>query len=77
MKINFIVPGTEINMYKAGGFRIPQIGVLYLATILSQAGHDVRVYDENVINITEKGGKLPEELFDANAFGISILTPSA
>jgi len=81
MKINFIVPGIKLNMYKAGGFRIPQIGVLYLATILGREGHEVRIYDENIADITERskadGDRLREEVLDADAFGISLLTPSA
>ncbi len=79
MKINFIVPGPEFNFYKRGGYRIPNIGVLYLATILNKSGHEVGIYDENITEITSWPGrkKLKNEVLDADAFGISILTPSA
>ncbi len=66
-------------MYKAGGFRLPSVGVLYLASILKNAGHKVRVYDEQVTRITKKGknDELQDEVFQADAFGISIITPTA
>jgi len=34
MKINILVPGPRLNMYKFSGIRIPQIGPVYLGTIL-------------------------------------------
>jgi len=77
MRISFIVPGPQINMYKLGGIRIPNIGVIYLGTILRQAGHDVRIYDENVTRAVDWKGNLKKEVLEADAFGISILTPSA
>ncbi len=77
MKIAFIVPGPQLNMYKLGGIRIPNIGVIYLGTILRKAGHDVRIYDENVTRAVDWKGNLKREILEADAFGISILTPSA
>jgi len=77
MKISLIVPGPEINMYKLGGIRIPNIGVIYLGTILKEAGHDVKIFDENLRRAVDWKGKLRPEVLDADAFGISILTPAS
>ncbi len=77
MRISLIVPGPQINMYKLGGIRIPNIGVIYLATILKRAGHQVRIFDENVTRAVDWRGNLKKEVLNADAFGISILTPSS
>ena len=56
---------------------MPCIGVAYIGTFLSRAGHDVRVYDDFAL----RGG--PEaildivERFQPHAIGVSILTPVA
>ena len=34
MKVNILVPEPRLNMYKFSGIRIPQIGPVYLGTIL-------------------------------------------
>lgn len=77
MKISLIVPGPEISMYKLGGIRIPNIGVVYLGTILKKAGHEVRIFDESLSRAVDWKGKLRKEVLDADAFGISILTPAS
>jgi len=76
MKVNILVPGPQINMYKFSGIRIPQIGPVYLGTILKNAGFEVKIYDENLTELYDKSG-LRKEILDADAFAISILTPSA
>jgi len=76
MKINILVPGPRLNMYKFSGIRIPQIGPVYLGTILKNAGFEVKIFDENLTDFYKKG-KIRKELLDADAFAISILTPSA
>jgi len=56
---------------------MPCIGVAYVGTFLSRAGHDVRVYDDFAL----RGG--PDaildivERFQPHAIGVSILTPVA
>jgi len=77
VKISLIVPGPEINMYKLGGIRIPNVGVIYLGTMLKEAGHSVKIFDENLRRAVDWRGRLREEVLDADAFGISILTPAS
>jgi len=64
-------------MYKLGGIRIPNVGVVYLGTILRNAGHEVRIFDENLARAVDWKGNLRKEVLDADAFGISLLTPSS
>ncbi len=69
MRIVLIEPRmAEANVYS--GFRMPLLGPVYLGTILRQRGHDVAIYNENI---------LPPDYsrLEADCVGISILTATA
>lgn len=69
-----IVPHAE-NFWGDGGLKIPSIGALYIGTVLSKY-HDVKIYDGNITKFS-KNGKLNREVLEADAFGISLMTPSS
>lgn len=69
MKIILIEPrATEANVYSK--MHMPLLGPVYLGTILKNAGHSVRIYNENIY--TPDYSKL-----DVDLVGISILTNTA
>lgn len=70
--VAFIEPaGSESNVFE-NYMRLPLMGTLYLGTILHNAGHEVRIYNENI---------LPERIdpfeIKADVYCISALTVSA
>jgi radical SAM superfamily enzyme YgiQ (UPF0313 family) len=56
---------------------MPCIGVAYIGTFLSQAGHDVRIYDDFALRGGEREILRVIERFQPHAVGVSILTPVA
>ena len=69
MKIVFIEPrATEANVYSK--ISIPLLGPVYLGTILKNRGHEVEVYNEDILAPDYASLK-------ADLIGISILTPTA
>lgn len=69
MKIVLIEPrASEANVYSK--IPMPLLGPLYLGTILKNRGHEVRIYNENIL--------IPDYAsLKADLIGISILTPTA
>jgi anaerobic magnesium-protoporphyrin IX monomethyl ester cyclase len=56
---------------------MPCIGVAYIGTFLSQAGHDVRIYDDFALRGGEPAILEAIQGFQPHAVGVSILTPVA
>lgn len=56
---------------------MPCIGVAYIGTFLSQAGHDVRIYDDFALRGGETAILAAIEGFQPQAVGVSVLTPVA
>jgi anaerobic magnesium-protoporphyrin IX monomethyl ester cyclase len=56
---------------------MPCIGVAYIGTFLSQAGHDVRIYDDFALRGGETAILEAIQGFQPHAVGVSILTPVA
>lgn len=70
MRIVFIEPASsELHVYK--GMPLPRLGIIYLATILKKAGHDVTVYAEDI------KAPDPSVLARADVVGISTITATA
>lgn len=70
MKIVLCEPKSlGYNVYSL--FKIPRLGLAILGALLKKAGHDVSIYAENMANLDF------EELFKADAVGISTLTCTA
>jgi len=75
-KIVLVEPAAEFNAYQF--VRIPLIGLLYIATTLKRAGHDVTVLSEVTKPVlSRKTGKLAPELLSADVVGVSTMTPTA
>ncbi len=70
MKIVFVEPGSPgVHVYKK--MALPRLGGLYLGTLLKQAGHEVRVYVEDIQPPD------PKVLLEADLVGISTTTSTA
>jgi anaerobic magnesium-protoporphyrin IX monomethyl ester cyclase len=69
MKVVFIEPrASEANVYSK--LSIPLLGPIYLGTILKNRGHEVEIYNEDIL--------APDySRLDADLIGISILTSTA
>ncbi|MFA6356723.1 MAG: cobalamin-dependent protein, partial [Candidatus Omnitrophota bacterium] len=69
MKIVFIEPrSTEANVYSR--ISMPLLGPIYLGTILKARGHEVEIYNEDIL-------KPDYDKLEADLIGISILTSTA
>jgi radical SAM superfamily enzyme YgiQ (UPF0313 family) len=69
LKIVFIEPrACEANVYSK--ITMPLLGPVYLGTILKNRGHEVRIYNENILTPDYSD-------LDADLIGISILTSTA
>jgi anaerobic magnesium-protoporphyrin IX monomethyl ester cyclase len=71
-KVAFIEPLGNVSNVFENYMRLPLMGSLYLGTILHNAGHEVRIYNENLL-------PSPIDPFDirADIYCISALTVSA
>lgn len=69
--ILFIEPSGNTNLFD-NYMRLPLLGGLYLATILSNNGYDVRILNENILR-----RKLDPFELKADIFCITALTPTA
>jgi anaerobic magnesium-protoporphyrin IX monomethyl ester cyclase len=59
-------------------FSIAPLGVITLATLLKQQGHQVVVYDEARTHVfNEKRKKLADELLESDIIGVSVISPAA
>jgi radical SAM superfamily enzyme YgiQ (UPF0313 family) len=77
MKIALIEPKPPINVYFFLT-KLPLLGNLFLGTILKQAGHEVRVFKEDMIRVyNEKTDELHPYLKEADAVGITAITHTA
>jgi radical SAM superfamily enzyme YgiQ (UPF0313 family) len=73
MKISLIEPRSpDYHVYS--GIAIPRLGLPMLATLLKQQGHDVKVYVEDVEEIS---GQTALEIIRSDLVGISLLSSTA
>ncbi len=56
---------------------MPCVGIAYIATFLSRAGHEVRVYDDFALRGGDEAVLDLIDRFQPQAFGVSVLTPVA
>ena len=56
---------------------MPCVGIAYVATFLSRAGHDVRVYDDFALRGGDEAVMKAIARFKPQVFGASVLTPVA
>ncbi len=70
MKIVFIEPASPY-VHVFSRFKLPRLGSLLLGTILKEAGHEVRVYADDVLPAPES------ELKEADLVAISTITATA
>lgn len=71
-KIILVEPaGAQANVFSKF-MKLPLMGPLYLGTILNQAGHDVKIYNENILSRSVK-----DEELQGDILCLTILTPSA
>lgn len=77
MKITLIEPKPPFNAYYI--FRkFPLLGNLYLGTLLKNAGHEVRVFKENMLSVyNEKTDELHPFIKESDAIGITTITHTA
>lgn len=76
MKISFIEPQPPYNAYSYS--ELPLLGSLYLGTVLSREGHQVRIYNEKRQKLyDERSGRIHPSLLDSNVVAISIVTCTA
>ena len=78
MRILLVNPATSVEQF--GRFAallepMPCAGLAYVATFLSEAGHDLRVYDDFVVKQGLPGILREVREFRPHALGVSVLTP--
>ncbi|MCF8304091.1 MAG: cobalamin-dependent protein, partial [Bacteroidales bacterium] len=76
MKTAFITVRPKYNSY--GLFSIAPLGPVYLATMLSNKGHEARVFDESrsfVFN--RRNGKVNPAVLKSDFIGLSVISPAA
>ncbi len=77
MKIALVEPKPPFNSYFFYG-KIPLLGNLFIGTLLKKAGHEVKVFKENILPVyNEKNGKLHPFLKEADAVGFTTITHTA
>ncbi|MBN2324901.1 MAG: radical SAM protein [Spirochaetes bacterium] len=77
MKIAFIEPRPPFNLYFFLS-KLPLLGPIYLGTILKKAGHEVKVFKEDMVRVyNEKTDELHPYIREADAVGITAVTHSA
>jgi anaerobic magnesium-protoporphyrin IX monomethyl ester cyclase len=76
MKISLINIRPRHSAY--GLFSIAPLGVITLATILKQKGHEVVVYDEARTHVfNDNRGRVEDELLKSDVIGLSVISPAA
>ncbi|PIZ01018.1 radical SAM protein [bacterium (Candidatus Gribaldobacteria) CG_4_10_14_0_8_um_filter_33_9] len=70
MKIVLIEPKSNLNIYSQWA-HIPRLGIIILGTILKKAGHEVKIYIEEISKINW------DKIYEANVVGISTITATA
>jgi anaerobic magnesium-protoporphyrin IX monomethyl ester cyclase len=74
MKIALIEPKPPINIYFFLT-NLPLLGPLFIGTLLKKAGHDVRVFKEDMVPVyNEKTDELHPFLREADAVGFTAIT---
>ncbi len=77
MKIALIEPKPPINVYFFLT-KLPLLGNLFLGTLLKQAGHEVKVFKEDMIRVYNvKTDELHPYIKEADAVGITAITHTA
>lgn len=75
-RIALVEPRSNFNGYSY--FKLPLLGLLYLATILKERGHQVTILSENVSPVVdEKSSFLHPILRESDVVGISTMTSTA
>lgn len=75
-RISLVEPRSSFNGYSY--FKLPLLGLLYLATILHRRGHKVTILSENVSPVVDgKSGFLHPALRESDVVGISTMTSTA
>jgi len=76
MKIVFIEPRPTINLYFFLP-KLPLLGPIFLGTILKKAGHEIKVFKEDMIRVyNEKTDELHTSIKEADVIGITAVTHS-
>jgi anaerobic magnesium-protoporphyrin IX monomethyl ester cyclase len=74
MKIALIEPKPPINVYFFLT-QIPLLGPIFMGTILKKAGHEVKVFKEDIVSVyNEKTDELHPFLKEADAVGFTAIT---
>jgi anaerobic magnesium-protoporphyrin IX monomethyl ester cyclase len=74
MKIAFIEPKPDSNLYFFLR-KLPLLGNLFMAGLLREAGHEVRVFKEDLVPVyRRKSGSLHPFIREADAVGITAIT---
>ncbi len=77
MKIALIEPRPPINVYFFLT-NLPLLGPVFLGTILKQAGHEVKVFKEDITSVyNPKTDELHPYLHEADAIGLTAITHTA
>ena len=75
-KIRFVEPRSPNATVFSKEMSLPLLGPVYLATILSNNGYDVKIYNENITDIYQNEELIPD-LLDADILMLSCLTSTA
>lgn len=77
-KIRFIEPqGRPGRPFNAWISRWPLLGPITLATMLSERGYDVSIYNENISGPLPDSAEAYADVCSADVVGLSIMTPTA
>lgn len=67
----------NLEIYKVTGMRAPPLGLAYIAAVLEQAGHKVKIVDSPTHRLTLRDWMDEVKSFDPDVVGVSIMTPMA
>jgi magnesium-protoporphyrin IX monomethyl ester (oxidative) cyclase len=67
----------NLEIYKVTGMRAPPLGLAYIASVLEQAGHKVKIVDSPTRRLDLKSWMAEVKSFDPDIVGVSMMTPLA
>lgn len=67
----------NLEIYKVTGMRAPPLGLAYIASVLEQAGHKVKIIDSPTRRLNLRSWMAEVKSFDPDIIGISMQTPLA